>query len=1134
MKGHVANLRESRRRNLSRKRDEVGRGRLLVLVVASVLVGLVFVVAMVSAAPTPSYFSSLGGAGSGAGNLSSPSDVAADSSGNVWVADAGHDRVQEFDSSGEFVRQFGATGSGNGQFSNPSGIAVTAAGNVYVADTGNNRVQEFDSKGEFVRKWGSLGGEPGQFRSLQSIAVDPEGHIWTVGSSTKSAIPVQEFSATGEYLGQLGAKGSEAGQLTTPQAIAVDASGRIWVADAGNDRVSEFKASGEFIRAFGWGVSTGAEELQVCSASCQAGAAGTGEGQLSDPQGLAADAEGNVWVSDAGTDRVQEFSSEGAYLSQFGTAGNGDGQFSAPQGVALDEEGNVWVADTANDRVQEWLTGDAPPVVVTEHAVELAPYEATLTGSVNPEGLKSAYQFEYTSSTDFAENGYANAITIPISPKNIGFADETIEVSDAVAGLEPDTTYHFRVIAENLLGHSEGEDETFTTPEAPLKTPIAAYSFDGEFEFEGKEVYDDIGNHDGTIEGAEWSQGRGSTGLRFDGEDDVLTIPDSPALDLTEGFTLEAWVDPGGSQHWSPVIAKNDSDEEFPSGYVVYAQGGGEGPAGSVSDDESSEESVSGGPALPEEEWTQLALTSDGTVLRLYVNGELEGAASSIPAKSSDGALQIGGSTALGQYFAGRIDDVRIYNEWMSGKEIKNSLDITPPQVELSGPLLESAGGPLGVEKATLGISVGDGEGNAAASGLKDVTVEVDGKAAESVDCGCEEPLAFTYDTAVWGPGANRIAVTAIDKAGNHTTRELVVDKPDGPSIALDGPLYERRNSTVGVKAHKLVIRASQTDLSDAAPRPGVASIEVKVDETTIGEPKTTPCPEGNCSMETEWLLEPTEYSEGSHTISVVASDEAGDTTTRTFNVIIDPSDPCADSAEEPVEGCSASAYEIQHATEYSVDSAGEREFMAEEWIQPGTPNARRKTANEFVWTRGSGPCLEDPEAECGEVRGVGPGNGFYPDFFDVYSEDSNDANLEPVADLNEFDASEMGEPVASGKISEALASWQHAPPDHGEAYDIYESSEDIPEGPTLTLKWWIDRATGLPLRRVVIDEQVYGEMDPTVERRYFDFDQTVLTSKSVAADFFVQEPPKYVSTYFVRSVEEEEGEYEIGEEEAE
>ena len=59
----------------------------------------------------------------------------------MYVADSYHDRVQKFDSSGNFITAWGSDGSGAGQFDNPTGLAVDSQGNVYVADLGNDRVQ---------------------------------------------------------------------------------------------------------------------------------------------------------------------------------------------------------------------------------------------------------------------------------------------------------------------------------------------------------------------------------------------------------------------------------------------------------------------------------------------------------------------------------------------------------------------------------------------------------------------------------------------------------------------------------------------------------------------------------------------------------------------------------------------------------------------------------------------------------------------------------------------------------------------------------------------------------------------------------------------------------------------------------
>jgi YD repeat-containing protein len=84
------------------------------------------------------------------------------------------------------------------------------------------------------------------------------------------------------------------------------------------------------------------------------GNTGTGAGQLSGPQGLATDPEGNVWVADSFNNRIQEFTAEGEFVRKFGAMGSGNGQLNRPGGIAIDPEGNVWVADTFNHRIQKF------------------------------------------------------------------------------------------------------------------------------------------------------------------------------------------------------------------------------------------------------------------------------------------------------------------------------------------------------------------------------------------------------------------------------------------------------------------------------------------------------------------------------------------------------------------------------------------------------------------------------------------------------------------------------------------------------------------------------------------------------------------------------------------------------------
>src|SRR5690606_6703724 len=77
------------------------------------------------------------------GNFNSPTGIAVDSEGNVYVVDSLNNRIQKFTSDGTFVLKWGSDGRSDGKFSYPTGIAVDSEGNVYVADTGNNRIQKF-------------------------------------------------------------------------------------------------------------------------------------------------------------------------------------------------------------------------------------------------------------------------------------------------------------------------------------------------------------------------------------------------------------------------------------------------------------------------------------------------------------------------------------------------------------------------------------------------------------------------------------------------------------------------------------------------------------------------------------------------------------------------------------------------------------------------------------------------------------------------------------------------------------------------------------------------------------------------------------------------------------------------------
>ena len=128
----------------------------------------------------------------------------------------------------------------------------------------------------------------------------------------------------------IGSPGSGAGQIINPQGVAVDEAGDLlYIADRGNDRIDVFDASsGAFIRAFGWGVLSGADELQVCTQAtgCQAGKEGSGSGQMSAIQGIAVDntsgTPGSIYVFDSGNSRVQKLTSTGDFVWMVGDGVN--------------------------------------------------------------------------------------------------------------------------------------------------------------------------------------------------------------------------------------------------------------------------------------------------------------------------------------------------------------------------------------------------------------------------------------------------------------------------------------------------------------------------------------------------------------------------------------------------------------------------------------------------------------------------------------------------------------------------------------------------------------------------------------------------------------------------------------------
>jgi NHL repeat len=418
-----------------------------------------------------------------------------------------------------FKSSFGEQGHGAGQLElqaanfeaepkvSPSGVALNeATGDVYVADTGNRRVDQFDEAGNFIRAFGAdVGGPgvnictttcvqgtstsaPGGFEEPTHIAIDnnPASESFEgVYVTDNGHSVIDKFKADGTYLGQI-TEGESGNPFGTLYGLATDPEGKVWV----------FQASGEVDHY-------SAEEPNVFSASC------------TDPRGtspgFAVDSADNLYLntgnkifakfdSTCTTELIfsvgTETTSAGAvdpetndlYVDNLTSLGRfnpsaelldtfGEGHLTEGAGLAVNSgsaEKLLYVADQGAGEVRVFKQV-AIPDVTTEAATEVKAHSARLNGTVIAVGGEATCRFAW---------GTTPVLTETPIPCAAPIAAGTTEAVHVTLSTQPNTTYFFRLEAENANGLNEGEaSETreFTTPgpaaiEATFATEVSADS----------------------------------------------------------------------------------------------------------------------------------------------------------------------------------------------------------------------------------------------------------------------------------------------------------------------------------------------------------------------------------------------------------------------------------------------------------------------------------------------------------------------------------------------------------------------------------------------------------------------------------------------------------------------------------
>ncbi len=267
-----------------------------------------------------------------------PRAVAVAPDGTLYVADSGNHRVVHLTATGQVLHIWGSFGDVSqgpemappGTFNEPWGVAVGPDGSVYVADTWNHRIQKFTPEGQFITQWGTFGtGETGYaLWGPRDVVLDAQGRVLITDTGNKRVVA---YDADGAFLFAFGSPGIGPGQFDEPVGLAVAPDGTLYVADTWNQRIQAFAPTQEgytYLREwpiYGW----------------------FGESLENKPY-LAVDQAGRVYAGDPEGYRVLVFSPQGEILAWWGDYGVPPEGLGVVNGLACDAQGDLWAADASN------------------------------------------------------------------------------------------------------------------------------------------------------------------------------------------------------------------------------------------------------------------------------------------------------------------------------------------------------------------------------------------------------------------------------------------------------------------------------------------------------------------------------------------------------------------------------------------------------------------------------------------------------------------------------------------------------------------------------------------------------------------------------------------------------------------
>jgi uncharacterized repeat protein (TIGR01451 family) len=428
---------------------------------------------------TPGIISTVAGTGtagfsgdSGAATsaeLNSPSAVAVDSAGNLYITDHLNYRIRKVDTSGTITTVAGTgTGGYNGdniaatsaELYYPFDVALDSAGNLYIADQGNQRVRKVNSSGTITTVAGTgtagyngdnITATSAQLYEPTGVAVDSAGNVYTAdyGNNrvrkvdTTSTISTVAGTGTAGYNGDNIAAASA--ELNGPTGVAVDSAGNLYIAELNGQRIRKVNISGTITTVAGTGTAGyNGDNITATSA------------EIDNPYKVALDAAGDLYITDFTNQRIRKVDTSGTIttVAGTGTAGyNGDNagatsaELNSPIGVAADGAAKLYVAEYNNSRIRN--------VDVTTSALSFGPVPQNQTSSAQRVAVSDVgtAQLNFNSfgfSSNFISQEVGNDCSTSIS------VGATCELGVAFAPTQP---------GDPLTGSLTVGDDAFNSPQ---------------------------------------------------------------------------------------------------------------------------------------------------------------------------------------------------------------------------------------------------------------------------------------------------------------------------------------------------------------------------------------------------------------------------------------------------------------------------------------------------------------------------------------------------------------------------------------------------------------------------------------------------------------------------------------------